>query len=67
MYGKKTTADVVRIMYMMKILFEKCNILNRWEEYKVEKGNQVYSFKEKDDFYKKTYDEFIKKNPKFKL
>jgi len=67
MYGKKTTADVVRIMYMMKILFEKCNILNRWEEHKVKIGNQVYSFKEKDDFYKKTYDEFIKKNPKLKL
>lgn len=67
MYGKKTTENVVKMMYMMKILFEKCEILDRWEDYKIRNGNQIYTFEEKDKFYKDTYNEFINNNPKFKL
>ena len=67
MYGKKTAEKVVKIMYIMKILFEKCDILNRWEEYKIKTNNQIYTFEEKDKYYMDTYKEFIKQNPKFRL
>lgn len=67
MYNRKCSNTIVRYMYMMKILFEKCDILNKWEDFKVKQKNQLYSFEEKDNFYEKTYKEFIQKNPKFRL
>ena len=67
MYGRKTTENVVKIMYMMKILFEKCNILDRWEEYKIKNREQIYTYEEKDRFYRQTYKDFIKRNSEFRL
>jgi len=67
MYNKGSTQNVIHIMNMMKILFERCDIMNKWEEYKIKENNQIYTFEEKDRFYKKIYDNFIRKNPRFKL
>ena len=39
----------------MNYLFEKCDIRRKWEEYKVQMGNQIYTFEEKDRFYKREY------------
>jgi len=66
MYGKKTTEEVLRKMYMMKILFENCDIKNKWEKNKVTKGQQIYTFEEKDLFYETTYTEFMRENPRLK-
>jgi len=67
MYNRKTSNEVVRIMYRMKILFEHCDIINKWEENKVEEEKQFYTFEEKDNFYEKIYNEFVEENPRFKL
>jgi len=67
MYGRRTKKEVVRRMYMMKILYEKCDILDKWEKNKVEKGQQVYTFEEKDKFYEDYYKEFVKNNPRYKF
>lgn len=67
MYGRRTQKEVVRRMYMMKILYEKCDILDKWEKNKVEKWQQVYTFEEKDKFYEDYYKEFVKNNPRYKF
>jgi len=67
MYNRNDFDDVVKKMYIMKVLFENCDILNKWEDYKVKTNKQIYSFEEKDKFYKDTYDKFIIKNPRFML
>ncbi len=67
MYNKKKYKDVEKKMYMMKILFENCDILNKWENHKINSGCQVYSFEEKDKFYEDTFNNYVKKNPKFRL
>jgi len=60
MYGRKKLSDVVSIMHRMKILFEKCDISNQWEKYKILSGRQIYSFEEKDEYFKKIYLEHLK-------
>ena len=60
MYGRNKLKDVVKIMYMMKILFEKYDIIDKWEKYKIDEMRQVYTFEEKDNFYKNEYDKLVK-------
>ena len=55
MYGRGLLNHVVREMVKMNYLFEKCDIRRKWEEYKVERGKQIYTFEEKDQFYEKEY------------
>ena len=55
MYGRGLLNHVVREMVKMNYLFEKCDIRRKWEEYKVERGKQIYTFDEKDRFYEKEY------------
>jgi hypothetical protein len=55
MYGRGLLNHVVREMAKMHYLFEKCDIRRKWEEYKVERGKQIYTFEEKDRFYEKEY------------
>ena len=55
MYGRGLLNHVVREMVKMHYLFEKCDIRRKWEEYKVERGKQIYTFEEKDQFYEKEY------------
>ena len=55
MYGRGLLNHVVREMVKMNYLFEKCDIRRKWEEYKVERGKQIYTFEEKDRFYEKEY------------
>lgn len=62
MYNKNNIKFIEKNLYMMKILFEKCDIINKWEEYKINCGCQVYSFQEKDKFYEEIFNNFIKNN-----
>ena len=55
MYGRGLLNHVVREMVKMHYLFEKCDIRRKWEEYKVARGKQIYTFEEKDRFYEKEY------------
>jgi len=55
MYGRGLLNHVVREMAKMNYLFEKCDIKRKWEEYKVTRGKQIYTFEEKDRFYEKEY------------
>lgn len=55
MYGRGLLNQVVRDIVKMHYLFEKCDIKRKWEEYKVERGKQIYTFEEKDQFYEKEY------------
>ena len=55
MYGRNLLNHVVREILKMNYLFEKCDIRRKWEEYKVQMGNQIYTFEEKDRFYKREY------------
>jgi hypothetical protein len=55
MYGRGLLNQVVREIVKMHYLFEKCDIRKKWEEYKVERGKQIYTFEEKDRFYEKEY------------
>jgi hypothetical protein len=55
MYGRGLLNQVVRDIVKMHYLFEKCDIKKKWEEYKVERGKQIYTFEEKDQFYEKEY------------
>jgi hypothetical protein len=55
MYGRGLLNHVVREMVKMNYLFEKCDIRRKWEEYKVTRGKQIYTFEEKDRFYEKEY------------
>lgn len=55
MYGRGLLNDVVREMVKMHYLFEKCDIRTKWEEYKVTRGKQIYTFEEKDRFYEREY------------
>ena len=55
MYGRSLLNHVVREMVKMHYLFEKCDIRRKWEEYKVTRGKQIYTFEEKDRFYEKEY------------
>jgi hypothetical protein len=67
MYGRKTVDYIVKNLYMMKILHEQCDILNKWESYKIRMEQNVYSFEEKDKFYEDSYNEFVSNNPKYKF
>jgi hypothetical protein len=55
MYGRGLLNHVVRDIVKMHYLFEKCDIRRKWEEYKVTRGKQIYTFEEKDRFYEKEY------------
>jgi len=66
MYGRKKEREVLKEMYKMKILFEKCDITNQWEKYKVDTKQQLYTFEEKDKFYDDTYNKYVKLNPRYK-
>jgi hypothetical protein len=55
MYGRGLLNQVVKEMVKMNYLFEKCDIRRKWEEYKVTRGKQIYTFEEKDRFYEKEY------------
>lgn len=55
MYGRGLLNHVVREMVKMHYLFEKCDIRRKWEEYKVTRGKQIYTFEEKDRFYDKEF------------
>ena len=55
MYGRGLLNHVVRETVKMHYLFEKCDIRRKWEEYKVTRGKQIYTFEEKDRFYEKEY------------
>jgi hypothetical protein len=55
MYGRGLLNNVVREMVKMHYLFEKCDICRKWEEYKVTRGKQIYTFEEKDRFYEREY------------
>ena len=55
MYGRGLLNQVVREMVKMHYLFEKCDIRTKWEEYKVARGKQIYTFEEKDRFYEREY------------
>lgn len=55
MYGRGLLNHVVREVVKMHYLFEKCDIRRKWEEYKVTRGNQIYTFEEKDQFYENEY------------
>ena len=55
MYGRGLLNYVVREMVKMHYLFEKCDIRRKWEEYKVTRGKQIYTFEEKDRFYEREY------------
>ena len=55
MYGRGLLNHVVREMVKMRYLFEKCDIRRKWEEYKVARGKQIYTFEEKDRFYEREY------------
>ena len=55
MYGRGLLNHVVREMVKMNYLFEKCDIQRKWEEYKVTRGKQIYTFEEKDQFYEREY------------
>jgi hypothetical protein len=55
MYGRSLLNHVVREIVKMNYLFEKCDIRRKWEEYKVSRGKQIYTFEEKDRFYEKEY------------
>ena len=55
MYGRGLLNHVVREIVKMNYLFEKCDIRRKWEEYKVERGKQIYTFEEKDRFYEREY------------
>jgi hypothetical protein len=55
MYGRGLLNHVVREMVKMHYLFEKCDIRRKWEEYKVTRGKQIYTFEEKDRFYEKEF------------
>jgi hypothetical protein len=55
MYGRGLLNHVVREMVKMHYLFEKCDICRKWEEYKVTRGKQIYTFEEKDRFYEREY------------
>ena len=63
MYGRKTCWEVVKMLYMMKVLFEKCDIKAKWERHKINNGQQIYSFEEKDNFYKECYDKYVDLHP----
>jgi hypothetical protein len=55
MYGRGLLNQVVREMVKMHYLFEKCDIRAKWEEYKVARGKQIYTYEEKDRFYEREY------------
>jgi len=55
MYGRGLLNHVVREMVKMHYLFEKCDIRRKWDEYKVTRGKQIYTFDEKDRFYEREY------------
>ena len=55
MYGRGLLNHVIREMVKMNYLFEKCDIRRKWEEYKVTRGKQIYTFDEKDRFYEREY------------
>lgn len=55
MYGRGLLNHVVREMVKMHYLFEKCDIRRKWEEYKVTRGKQIYTFEEKDRFYEREF------------
>lgn len=55
MYGRNLLNHVVREMVKMNYLFEKCDIRRKWEEYKVNRGKQIYTYQDKDTFYEKEY------------
>jgi len=55
MYGRGLLNHVVKEIVKMNYLFEKCDIKRKWEEYKITRGKQIYTFEEKDRFYEKEY------------
>ena len=55
MFGRDLLNHVVREMVKMHYLFEKCDIMRKWEEYKVTRDKQIYTFEEKDQFYEREY------------
>jgi hypothetical protein len=55
MYGRGLLNHIVREIVKMHYLFEKCDIRRKWEEYKVARGKQIYTFEEKDRFYEREY------------
>ena len=62
MYGRGLLNQVVQEIVKMHYLFEKCDIRKKWEEYKVERGKQIYTFEEKDRFYEREYRNASRKN-----
>ena len=61
MYSRGNLQEIVNKMTMMKTLFEKCNIKEKWENHKVG-GKSIYTFEEKDKFYEKVYEEYCANN-----
>jgi hypothetical protein len=55
MFGRGLLNHIVREIVKMHYLFEKCDIRRKWEEYKIMRGKQIYTFEEKDRFYEKEY------------
>lgn len=55
MFGRGLLNYIVRDIVKMHYLFEKCDIMRKWEEYKVTRGKQIYTFEEKDRFYEREY------------
>ena len=67
MYNKYPKEYVLSMIYRMKILFEYCNIKDKWEEYKSKVGNKFFTMETKDNFYNFMYKEFTENNPQYNV
>ena len=65
MHNYRSLNSTIKELYKMHILFTKCDIKEKWDQYKSEKGENFYSMQEKDKFYKDIYNNYIKSNPNF--
>jgi len=67
MYNDFSPKFVVGKMYQMKVLFENCQIKDKWEEYKLEHVGRIFSMKEKDDFYNYYYVNYLAEHPELRM
>lgn len=67
MYNNYSPRFVVGKMYQMKILFEHCNIKEKWERYKLDHVGRIFLMEEKDDFYNDYYLNYLADHPELRM
>jgi hypothetical protein len=67
MYNDFSPRFVIGKMYQMKVLFENCQIKDKWEAYKLEHQGRIFSMDEKDKYYDDYYKNYLEEHPELRM